>query len=167
MVKLCRDLHVAHASPTTRVEFCTWSDDFSGLAELIWRCNRDNPSAAAVYVYAYSWGGASAMVFARELMARGLVVRVMVLSDPVYRSPWCLRWWRALWPWSRIYVPENVMVVRWFRQTSDWPRGHTLDSNDYADTLVFEAVVMPHTRHKYMDDLPAFHERCRLVAEAA
>jgi len=166
MIRLWRDL-LQHASPGTVVQFCQWNDDVDGLAELIWRDAQDADVAPAVCVYGYSWGGMTAMNFARQLRARGLEVRHMVLSDAVYRHWYWLGNWRAFVRTRPIIVPDNVLRVDWYRQTETILRGHDLWAEDPARTELSDAVYVRHVPHKLMDDCEAFRERCLQVAELA
>ncbi len=170
MAGLHWSLRQKHVSPTVAVEFCAWNDNVDGRAEWIWRRSRDADVTPAVYVYAYSWGGMTAMNFARCLGARGLGVRQMILSDPVYRDRWLLRrYTRAIWPWSVIRVPHAVGRVHWFRQELDWPCGHDLvaeEPNRANPPIIHEPTVL-NLSHRYMDDAEPFRERCFEVAEMA
>jgi hypothetical protein len=169
MIGLWRDL-LQYASPETVVQFRCWNDNVDDLAESIWRQAQNDDVVPAIYVYAYSRGGSTAMDFARALGERGLSIRRMVLSDPVYWRGCALRRaWQALNPYSVIRVPGSVDEVDWFRQTLRWPRGHDLvteDSGVYR-ACIHEPFVVPDVSHQYMDDLPAFRERCLQVAEMA
>jgi len=162
VVKLWRRLR-KYAEPTCCVELRSWNDNWNNLAELIWRTKR-NGKMPDVRIFAYSWGGQSSMTLARQLARRGLSVRHMVLSDPVYR-PWCwLGRWRAMLPLNRIMVPSNVAEVRWFRQTQNWPRGHDLKAEDTASTIIADAFIEEAVSHSYMDDLDDWHTECDYVS---
>ena len=184
MSRLWGDLHREHViqpriirgRPGAPVEYlpseavavpCRWNDDFAGLAEQIWRLGRDESRAPAVYVYAYSWGGTSAMRFADELGQRDLRVRRMVLSDAVYHHWHRLGNWRTILPWSKIRVPCAVDEVDWFRQVTDWPRGHDVVAEDPEATIMHKPVIVPNVGHRYMDDSRVFQDKCRWVAGAA
>ena len=163
MVQLWRRLHARHAEPGVCVELRSWNDDWRDLAELIWRVQpEDEP--VVVKIYAYSWGaGWGAMQLARELARRGVHVAWMVLSDPVYRSPWLVTRWLALVPWRAILVPPNVRVVHWFRQKTSLPAGHALRVHAPRRTIITPAV-WGEVSHLYMDDLRSFHRECERVA---
>jgi pimeloyl-ACP methyl ester carboxylesterase len=163
MVELWRRLHALHAKPGVSVELRAWNDNWRDLAELIWRVQPlDEP--VSVKVYAYSWGGGwGAMQLARELGRRGVHVAWMVLSDPVYRSPWLATRWLALVPWRSILVPPNVRVVHWFRQKVSLPAGHALRAERRQKTLI-TPPVWAEVSHLYMDDLRLFHRECERVS---
>jgi hypothetical protein len=100
----------------TCVELRNWNDNWRQFAELIWRM-RPIAGEPDVRVYAYSFGaGWGAMQLARQLKWRGIRVRVMVLSDPVFRSPWLPLRWLSLVRFMFIVVPDNVTSVIWFGQ---------------------------------------------------
>lgn len=163
MVRLWSQLHERHAQPGVCVELRAWNETWRDLAELIWRVQPDN-EPVVVKVYAYSWGaGWGAMQLARQLAQRGIPVAWMVLSDPVYRSPW--PWWRwlALASWRSIRVPANVRVVHWFRQRTNLPAGHNLIPIRKERTIVTTPVWVE-VSHQYMDDLRLFHLECERVA---
>lgn len=158
IVKLWNELHRRHASADCCVQHRSWHDDMNALAELIWRLR---PSAdeggPAIGIYAYSWGGWTAVELCRQLLRRGLRVSTLVLSDPVYRGPrWC-RWWRALCSTSTIVIPRNVDICWSYYQRVNLPCGHTLVAESKRT-----AMYAPHkldVAHEYMDDAEAFHER--------
>ena len=162
VVKLWRRLR-KYTKPDCCVELRSWNDNWSNLAELIWR-TKENGTIPDVRIFAYSWGGQSAMTLARQLARRGLNVRFMVLCDPVYR-PWCwIGRWRSMLPFNRIWVPGNVYEVHWLRQKYDWPRGHDLKADDPASTIVFEPCVSMSVSHAYMDDWDYWHDECDRIA---
>lgn len=162
MVRLWSELR-EHCSPECCVELRNWDDNWRQLAELIWRLQPDD--GPVVKIYAYSWGGASAMILARELRDRGIGVDWIVLSDPVYRPRWWFRLWRIVWGNPRIKVPDNVRNVSRFYQKRNWPRGHRLALDDYTKT---KATVRKELNvvHPYMDDAREFHAECQRVARS-
>lgn len=163
MVRLWQRLHALHAAPGVCVELRSWNDNWRDLAELVWRVQPDR-EPVVIKLYAYSWGaGWGAMQLARELSRRGIAVRWMVLSDPVYRSPLFFTRWLALVPWRSIAVPANVRVVHWFRQRVSLPAGHSLRPQRKDRTVVTPAV-WAEVSHLYMDDLRLFHRECERVA---
>ncbi len=162
MVQLWRDLHQAHAWPDTCVELREWNSDWNALAELIWRYRGEG--APRIAIYGYSWGGMSAVFLARQLQRRGIGVKWMVLSDPVYRHSYPLGNWRTLVPWKEIVVPRTVDRVEWFRQRRSWPRGHDLVKAGPL-THLGPAWEEQNCDHRHMDDLPVFQNRCREVAK--
>lgn len=161
MVGLWASLHHDLSSSYTRVELRSWDDDWQTVAEFIWR-QRPPGDGLDVCIFAYSWGGPSAMALAEELGLRGIAVRHMVLSDPVYRHRW--KFWRVFWRWPRISVPPNVRFVSWFRQHMDWPEGHDLVAEDPDRTAIRPPTVLARG-HSTMDDANRFHRVCHLVAE--
>ena len=163
MVKLWRIMRL-FTHPSVGVEIRSWCSNWSDMAELIWRCQPDS-GAVDVRIYAYSWGGFSAMLLAKELGERGIDVSAMVLSDPVYRHWYRLGWWRAFVPWRRIVVPPNVRRVWWFRQRENFPRAHGLVAKSKERTLIYEPVLLERF-HEYMDDAAAFHEQALIVGHA-
>jgi len=160
MVDLWAQLHHLHSGPTTRVELRSWDDDWHAVAEFIWR-QRPPGNHLDVCLFAYSWGGPSAMELARQLGRRGISVRRMVLSDPVYRNLWKL--WRVFFRWPTIAVPANVQRVTWFRQHRDWPAGHDLVAEG-PDTQIDPPEVLERG-HSYMDESLHFKWACLEAAK--
>ena len=157
MVALWRRLLRARSAPHARVELRAWNEHWSHLAELI-RGTQADGAPPAIRLYGYSWGaGWGCMELARQLQRRGLRIRGMVLSDPVYRSPLAAFRWLAIAPWPVIEVPANVERVAWFRQTRSRPTGHDLRAADPRRTHI-DPPVWDEASHLYMDELPAFHE---------
>lgn len=168
MVRLWRRLN-QKSSPATRVEFHTWNDKWSRVAETIWNLQGDGTYPPVIRIYAFSWGaGWGAMRLAKELGKRGLRVKWMVLSDPVYRASFFLSRCFALSSFARITVPGNVANVSWFRQRMNRPMGHDLVRDpgavEFWKTRINEPVVLKRT-HVYMDDAPEFHAECERVSE--
>lgn len=156
--------------PEARVELLTWKDDFGNLAETISRIastTSTNPDGIkpVINIYGYSWGGMSAVNFARELQDRGLDVNHMVLSDAVYRHWYWLGQWRAFAPWRSIMIPENVRQVTQFRQKRNWPRGHTIKADNPGKTKL-GMVRWLNAKHCWMDDQAAFRQACWQAAQA-
>jgi pimeloyl-ACP methyl ester carboxylesterase len=162
----------------TSVILHSWKDNFSDLAELIWRFSPADEHKLCIKVYAYSWGGYSAILLARALQKRGLNVRALVLSDAVYRHWYLLGQWRAMVPGSRIIVPDNVREVFWFRQRepriqfgNGWrnvlcPAGHRVVAKNKSATKVHEPVILK-VSHSYMDEAKQFQQEAVRVASAA
>jgi len=155
MVALWQKLHAEHAAPGTSVILRSWNDNFWDLAELIWRL-RGPHNGTNVKVYGYSWGGMSAVILARLLGDRGIKIKEMVLSDPVYRHRYWLGQWRAFAPWSKIYIPPNVLNVTWLRQVKNLPRSHCLVADNPSETHISMPRTLSRT-HQYMDDAGVFH----------
>jgi hypothetical protein len=163
MVGLWRDLHQRHAGPGVVVEYMCWNDKFKKQAEKIWR---SSDVGQIICIYAYSWGaGHGAMKLARALEKYKLGVRVMVLSDPVFR-PW-LRLLSPLamtrFPWIRL--PKKISEVFWFFQRKNRPHGHRLVAVDSIVTEIHDGVQINYF-HQGMDDAIEFHEACHLVANS-
>jgi len=168
MWKVSQKLNHLHG-PRSRVVLLQWNDCMWSAAEWIWLTS--NGKGQRINVYAYSWGGGwGAMEFARECRKRQMKVESMVLSDAVYRSP-ILPPWIVFNPLSlsslyrpRIKVPDNVMNLWAFRQTSNRPSGHQFILSENT-RLQQETVLTDGVEHSYMDDLPAFHDKCVEVSE--
>lgn len=154
MVVLWHKLHIRCNNSDTRVELRSWNDNWSALAECIWRLKNTNTK---IGIYAYSWGcGWGAMRLANELRKRGMSINHMVLSDPVYRHSYPLGNWRALVPWSKIKVPGNVFDVHSFAQDLNIPRAHKLVAKSELTTI--RTPIQVSATHQYMDDYPEFHK---------
>lgn len=159
-IRLFDDLDCKFSRPgEVRVEFNRWSDNWSDVAEHVWRLRPDGYSdRIRVVICGYSWGGYSATLLAREFAKRGVSVHSLVLSDAVYRHWYPLGWWRAFAPWRRIKVPENVRYVHWFRQDLNFPRGHDIVAENPSRTRV-SAPIKANQFHSYMDDLLYWHNQ--------
>lgn len=162
-------LHNELAGPDCCVEWHPWSADVDALAEKIFNFHNGRPPL--ICVYGYSWGGTTAMRFARCLRRRGLRIRCMVLTDAVYRHWYTLGQWRALVPCSYLLVPNNVDRVDWFYQrgprfslsrfrteggTFVEPAGHKVRAEDPEATFVFPGQELGFD-HSHMDNAPQFH----------
>jgi hypothetical protein len=151
------------AGPECRVELMAWNDHWDELAETIRRCTERN-GRPDVYVYAFSWGaGWGAMELARELQGRGLVVKTMVLCDPIYRSRWLVFRWLAYLGGQRsgpkIRVPANVLEVRGTYQQNDRLRGHRVVATGKR-TRVRQFLRTAGVKHAHMEDHPVFQSMC-------
>jgi len=166
MVQLWNELYHRHADKDTCVQYLTYNGDFSGMAEMIWR-QRDPMAPPTICIYGYSWGGPGSMRLAVELERRGLKVKHMVLSDPVYRPPRWLptRLWLSMTNLPTIHVPRTVGLVKWFYQRKNRPHGHQLIAEDRNSTKIAKGVQLDYT-HQYMDDAIEFHSACHLVADS-
>lgn len=165
MVGLFSVLHHRFFGPHSRVELRSWNDDWNVVAEFIWRqrpFGNHIDNHVDVCIFAYSWGGPSAMELARQLGRRGIPVRKMVLADPVYRHRW--KFWRVFFRWPKISVPGNVLHVRWYRQRQDWPQGHDLVAEVPGQTDIELPTVLS-CGHSYADDSPRFHGACLAAAQ--
>lgn len=181
MVELWNNLRHKFVTPHTGVELRSWCSNWSDVAEMIWRTRgRDVPTneSPIIKIFAYSWGGYSAMLLARELQKRGLDVEAMVLSDAVYRHRYTLGQWRAIVPWSKIVVPSNVKEVWWMRQqnprvsmpdpiwqpwTAFMPAGHDVVPED--PNTIMHGPTLLRCSHVYADDATVFMSTAMAVAE--
>lgn len=155
-------------SARRRVWYLRWREDWRAWAahiELIAALHNED---VLVAVYAYSWGaGWGAMHLARYLRRRGIAVRYMVLSDPVYRSRWVSFRWRSLLPrWltaaPMIRVPANVGEVWSFHQTMATPSGHRLVAEN--GTIIHPSVRLMYD-HGSIDQAKEFYEQALVIAD--
>ncbi|MEW4451286.1 hypothetical protein AB1L30_01245 [Bremerella sp. JC817] len=154
----------------SRIHYYPWNANFAEVAEYYWALGDKYGVRPILGIYAYSWGaGRGAMTLARQLNRRGLVVRVMVLADPVYHHPFAP--WRAFRTWCLpivgepvIRVPDNVREVYSFHQVQNRPGGHKLISAGRAGGAFIHPRVLLRYDHQYMDNAPEFHN---LVLEEA
>ena len=163
-----RILKIVQNRPNVRVILLPWDADVVDLSE---RISKTQPDAAEtiVNVYGYSWGGQTAADFARELQRRSIKVQWMVLTDPVLRAArflffFWVRQWQAFTRWP-IRIPKNVKHVVWFRQRSNYPRGHDLVADDPIETNIREAVILE-ADHCWMDDHWLWIQACEDAARA-
>ena len=163
MVALWRKLHHAYAGADTVVSLHLWNSNWRDVAEWIWRLRPDKGQPDIVLV-GYSWGGYSAVLLARQLKKRGILVRVMILSDPVYRHPYWLGQWRAFVRFAEIRLPSNVGLLKSFRQVESLPCGHAIVDERYPGVTPIITFIIEGVSHQYMDDLTQFHN---LAMEAA
>lgn len=162
MIDLWRGLD-ALTGNDTRIELRTWWADWDAEAEMVLR-TADINHDPLILVFAYSWGaGWGAMEFAKRLEDRQLLIKHMVLSDPVYRHWYSAGNWRSFFPYIPIYIPVNVENVDWFRQVRDWPRAHPLLPLDKKATKVSLPITLP-GNHASMDEAPKFLHKCEEVA---
>ena len=158
MIKLWADIHAKCCKPGhTNANFSPWNSNWKHRAEHISRFSAEEP---IILVYAYSWGaGWGARQLAKELDKRGLEIRMMILSDPVYRHPYWLGNWRAFWPYSVIKFPPNVNEISYYIQRIDWPRGHKVEGNKVHNPVEVSRG------HRWMDEAPEFLRECLFAAE--
>ena len=112
-----------------------------------------------IKIYAYSWGGASAVRLATEFQKLGIKVQNMVLSDPIYRSQIpVLGWFRSLLNkvWAPVIkIPANVETVTHCFQREGKPQGHKLVAVSLKTFIAKGVQVkLPHT---LMDSSGTFH----------
>jgi len=165
IVRLWRNLHANLESAESVVSLRTWNSRWADLAEHIFLIQQDQGRKLKIAIFGYSWGGHGACRLAAELNKRGLPVDAMVLSDPVYRSPWMSFRWLALTSWKKIVVPSNVRIVRWFFQTQNIPQSQGLIAADPQRTQIMPGQELDR-EHVYMDDSETFNEACHAAAEA-
>lgn len=147
----------------SRVHYYPWHANFAHVAEYYFALGEKYGTRPILGVYAYSWGaGRGAMTLARQLKRRGMLVRVMVLSDPVYHHAFAP--WRALRAWCLpiigeqvIRVPDNVKEVYHFHQNQNRPGGHKLISGGQAGGAFIHPRQLLAYDHQYMDNAPEFH----------
>lgn len=145
----------------TRVILHQWKSDWKKIAEYYWLLSEYYLEPVTICVYAYSWGaGWGAMQLANYLNRNGMDIKVMVLSDPVFRHPkWYMRWQSLIQRDSSfspiIRVPTNVHEVFQFHQKTNRPMGHRLLSMN--GTLIHPPHIIPNTTHQKMDDNWKFH----------
>lgn len=160
---LWQRLRAAHHNGVAAVELCAWNDNWSALAEFIWRFRRDG-QPPRIGIYAYSWGAGWGFIqLARQLRRRGLEVQHAVLSDPVYRHWYRAGNWRAFVPGIPIEVPANVRRVQYFVQRQNWPRGHRVIAADATQTAIWAPITL-NADHEKMDDADEFHETSLVAA---
>lgn len=148
----------AKTRPDARAMIYPWNCDISAIAQLINR-KRDREGMPLVNLYVYSWGGMTGFNLAGQLRDREIDVAHVVSSDAVYRHWYRLGQWRAVVPWSKIYIPDNVKRVTQFRQKENWPSGHQLVATNPGLTDL-EPVRWLKAKHQYMCDSPAFLGAC-------
>ncbi len=158
----------------SRVHYFRWNENWRAVAEYFFALSERYDRPLVIAVYAYSWGGGwGAMQLARELRRRGIRVRVMVLSDPVYCHPYDLLRWRALMNWNLpivgepiIRVPSTVDEVFSFHQIGDRPAGHKLISDSRTNGATIHPRVLLDCDHGWMDSAQEFHAQALDVALA-
>ena len=142
----------------TRIWLQHWKSDWRSIAEHVWLIGQNYKEEVQVCIYAYSWGaGYGAMQFAKYLDKSNIKVRVMVLSDPVYRNPRLLLRWLAFVPGMKIKVPKNVEEVFSYYQRMNKPQGHELLAK--GSTKIHSPIKLNYI-HSKMDEAPSFHGMC-------
>lgn len=159
MMKLSEELHEKiPVGVDNRIWFTRWCEPWDRYSENVWLL-RNVAGKPEVSIYAYSWGaGWGAMQFAKHLGRANICVRVMVLSDPVYRHPFPLLRWTAFLPGKRIKVPPKVCEVYSYYQRVSSPQGHELVRTSHR-TIIHPPIELQCT-HDQMDDSPEFHGQC-------
>ena len=162
MLRLWQQL-CQHRDYKTAVELMPWKSDWEELAECMFLCSPSD-AKTKIGIYSYSYGtGWGAMQLCKALDKRGMSVDALVSADGVFRHKYAFGAWRALVPWSRIWVPGNVRHVSWFRQKENLPAGHTLLAMDPRKTYI-EKPTWIRATHQYLDDSQAFHDECLRTA---
>lgn len=175
-------------NPETNIEFLAWCDDMAAMATEIDELAKQARAIPGnekftpnICIFAYSYGGgygAPRLVF--ELWKRGLRVRAIVLSDPVWRFkiPGLGRFGR-LFEWVAAPIsgmtlfgkitfrPKEIGTIFWFYQRQGSfvdgflnPQGREpvcLGAEIHAGEL----LDYPHAS---MDDAVEWHEKCLEVA---
>ena len=159
MMRLSEKLHdQIKTGPDVRIWYCRWCEPWKRYAEYVWILG-SIVDEVEVSIYAYSWGaGWGAMQLAEHLGRAGISVKIMVLSDPVYRHPWPILRFAALLPGKRIKIPPKVRQVFSYYQRVNKPQGHELVTTSQR-TLLHPPVELKCT-HEKMDDTKYFHEMC-------
>lgn len=145
------------SSPTSCVQMATWKDDFKELADRIAAVSVPCPT---IKIYAYSWGAGWGFIqLCKELERHSFQVVVVVLCDPVYRSPY-LPTWLPLNPLSMVWlpvitIPEIVLEVHSFHQTIDRPRAHRLVKPLGSGTIINRSIELT-VPHRQMDKTPEY-----------
>jgi hypothetical protein len=147
-----------------RVILNRWNSDWKKIAEYYWLLAEYYIEPISLCIYAYSWGaGWGAMQLAKHLSNSRIQIRVMVLSDPVYRHKnYLMRLLNIPIFDPIIKVPHNVKEVFSFKQRTNWPRGHRLIADN--GTVIHPTVVIENCTHQKMDDSWLFHALCLEVA---
>ena len=169
-------MNLEQALPSThRVHLCRWNEDWWEWAEYVWLLWQEAGGPQPVInLYAYSYGmGWGAIQLSRELQRRGMGVNHIVSCDGVYRHPYRLGAWRALWPWSTILVPSNVGRVTYFYQRRNLPSGHEIVAED-SDATNIKPGPGAHggaageiiAAHQYADDSTLFRSTAIEVARS-
>jgi pimeloyl-ACP methyl ester carboxylesterase len=150
-----------YSSLSVRVRLDTWNANWYEIARQLYMLRERYPEEPfVVVVFAYSWGCGHGLVkLAKYLDRFGVDIQKAVLSDPVYRH-WFLKW-RALMGDARIRVPNNVLSMEGFYQTTDKPAGR-LPVSDLIKCEPWTKLRLPHAE---MDDARAWRLRCVEVAK--
>jgi hypothetical protein len=152
----------------SRIDLFQWNSDWKKIAEYYWLLQEHYLEKTTICVYAYSWGaGWGAMQLAKRLARNGMYIRVMVLSDPVYRSRWFTFKFRSMLARDSmfapiIHVPHNVQEVFNLYQTTNRPQGHRLIATN--GTKIHPSIHVPNTEHQKMDDNWKFHTLSQEIA---
>ena len=157
-----------------------WKFDAAAMAN--WLHRHLPQKDHTILVAAYSWGGGWGFPqLAKECDKRGLRIRMAVLCDPVYRSPYFIGKWKSMVnrnDWysvggilaPKIKVPASVDEVAWFYQRQNKPQAHklvainpwtpvTIGEAPNRGTLIHPGVEITGVNHAYMDDADIFHDK--------
>ena len=161
ILRLSEKIRGAVDCKNNRFEVHRWCSNWKAIAEYYALLASYYEEKLTVCIYAYSWGaGWGAMELSRQLSKRGIEIRVMVLSDPVFRHPkWYLRWVSLLLRDTTllpiIRVPHNVEEVYTFHQKMNRPQGHRLLPSN--GTMIYPSKLVKNCNHQNMDDAFEFH----------
>lgn len=166
MQSLFKMMHSRFARKGVEISPLEWNSRFADFAELI-RWTSPGARKTRITIASYSWGTTGARNLARELYKRGFGVHSIVSSDGVYRHGYWAGQWRALVPWSTIYMPGNVKEVHYFVQRDDkLLKGHKIDREEgEAFPKIAPPIVLDGRVHNFMDESEEFHEAALLAAE--
>lgn len=159
---ICYNRAIANGYKRFNVEcrHLRWNADMKTQANFVQQIRQDGPMPI-IRIFCYSWGGQTAMNFAKLLRDRGIDVRVIVATDPVWRCDYMPLNFRVLFPTYPIKVPDNVKEVFWFRQREGQPMGHDLvPMKGNKRTVIHNPITLTVT-HPYMDDHPSVRQKFR------
>ena len=161
--KLQEALRIKCTCVETIVLLKSWRDFPASLAQRIAnRCPDDyDPTIVSI---GYSWGGYSAVLFARELQKRGLTIDHLLLCDAVWRSSFMIGYPLSLTDLFTIKIPSNVKNLYTWRQTANTPRGSNIKLEDEGFTNWVSDEVLPHIEHQHIDDYRPFRLKAMELA---
>ncbi len=170
IIKLSERLRQYHCDGfSKRVAFYRWDSNWYRIAEYHYIISEMYTEHLTICIFAYSWGaGWGAVQLAKHLRRTGLDVRVMVLSDPVYRHPNIFLKWLSLFgrDWNfnpTITIPPNVEEVFSFHQNLNIPQGHKVITQ--GTTILHPSHYVHNMVHQKMDSNWMFHGACMEVAK--
>lgn len=138
-----------------------WNTNWKQFVQHILRTGPVERTSLDIRVAAYSWGCGYGLVnLSKELHKNGVYIKTAVLSDPVYHNNWTL--WRSLWSpilgQPKVYIPENVLEVYYFRQKEERPYGCQCVAEDFEQTKIVDCGYLRNI-HTRMDDATDFHNK--------
>lgn len=166
MQSLFKTMHHRFSGRGIQVLPLEWNSRFDDVAELI-RWTSSGAARTRITMASYSWGTTGARNLSRELNKRGFKVQSLVSSDGVYRHGYWAGQWRALVPWSTIYMPSNVKEVEYYIQRDDLLlKGHKIEPvPGNATPKVCRPIVLDGRVHSFMDESEEFHQAALAAAE--